>query len=217
MFSEKIQRIEIIKTLLNIEIVFKIMKNYNCEKFYVISVFIVSILIMLIFQKFLFTGSVSEEEVENLAKLILEESNNIPVEIVTVTKNSDSVYKIVAKIGSKYREYYITSDGKYIIMNAINIQNYLSILNNTKRFITCLKSKNVRFYGNINNTDTQLQLSIFNYGFAYLPDLYYQINEQIARYLLSHNVTRIPVMEYNGTFYQGVLTKEDIGRITGCK
>ncbi len=159
--------------------------------------------------------SISKNEASAIVREAVSLANNKEVEVVAVDKESD-LWKVTVTDGNTTSVFYLTSDGKYILPALIDVDGFVREARARKEFINCLSDRGVKLYGDKNERWTVAQASILG-GFQYLGTIFHQIDNETVAYLLSRNVSVIPVFEINGNFYQGLKSIEEIENITGCK
>jgi len=154
----------------------------------------------------------SAEEIKDKVKKYLELSYpNSIIEISAVTEEN-GLYKVIFKINGNLGEIYITRDGNYLMQNPVSVDELISNLEKVKNFIECLKSKGVKFYGIANCTYCKLQRQILGayYYEIYVPcDIYPEICSE-------KNITAVPAFEIDGTIRYGLMSLDDLSKLTGC-
>lgn len=160
------------------------------------------------------SSDISKEEASSLVKKTFELTNDQEIEISAANKVGD-LWKVIVKGQQNMREYYLTSDGRFLLSNPIEVESYINRTSKASEFIGCLEEEGMRFFGSDTN-QTRLQIQILG-GANLVNDIFYNLNNQITRYLVNNSVRSVPAFEINGEFYEGVRRIEWFENKTGCK
>ena len=112
------------------------------------------------------------------------------------------------------QDVFVTKDGQLLTDRALIIETYRTFLDNDKKFIDCLNSKNVRIAGQTNDTATIQQLNLLG---TYSYKLFVSCdgaNEQTCNNL---GITRYPTTVYNNTPYTNIFNTDFFSQLTGCQ
>ena len=160
-------------------------------------------------------NNVSGDDIREKVKSVFREQNQ-DVTVETVSKQTDSLYKVILNDGNQLQKLYVTADGYYMTQNPVNISEYRSEVGRRTDFIECLEKKQVRIYSDSERNATLQQFRVFG-GTRGLENIYTELNNQTKNYFVEKGVKKIPVTVYNGTIYEGVKTREFFTDEIGCE
>ncbi|HLD39343.1 MAG TPA: hypothetical protein VJB05_03460 [archaeon] len=112
------------------------------------------------------------------------------------------------------QESFVTKDGQLLTDRFLITESYRTALDNQKKFIECMRDKNLRIIGQRNDTATIQQLDILG---TYAYKLFVPCegaNEQTCAAL---NLTRYPVTYYNSSIYDNIYDRDFFSQLTECK
>lgn len=156
-----------------------------------------------------------------VAKDAFELSTGSDLEVMKV-EDDGSLDRVVLSDGDDVIETYVTSDGKYLVQNPIDLEQRTETLEARNDFIGCLEEQNARFYGIIaqdqnlaeHTQATQLQIQALG-GLTGLEDLFAGPGttgfpqEQVTQHGV---VWQLP----NGEVQGGLMTIPELEEATGC-
>ncbi|MDY6777543.1 MAG: hypothetical protein SVU32_02665 [Candidatus Nanohaloarchaea archaeon] len=138
------------------------------------------------------------------------------VTIEAVTPASEHLYKVIVSSGSNMQELYVTKDGKHLVQNPVNIQDFITRVEQRKQFLDCLRNNSVQIVGRTDLNATRMQLQLLG-GAQGMNGIYVEASNQTIRTLLRNNVTHLPVTVHNGQFYEGVKRPSFYEQLVGCQ
>ena len=112
------------------------------------------------------------------------------------------------------QEIFVTKDGQLLTDRFLITESYRTALDNQKKFVECMRDKNLRIIGQRNDTATVQQLDVLG---TYAYKLFVPCegaNEQTCNAL---NITRYPVTYYNNSIYDNIYDRDFFSQLTECK
>lgn len=155
-----------------------------------------------------------------LVKDTFELETGKDLELLKVEQNG-SLNRVVLSDGQQVIETYVTEDGKYIVNNPIDLNEYMGTLEARKSFLSCLEEQNAKFFG-IMTDNTQLeqhakmaQLQIRALGG--LNGLHNIFQGPGTEGFPEQQVAQNGVMwRLNGELAEGIHTIQQLEKATGC-
>ena len=112
------------------------------------------------------------------------------------------------------QEIFVTKYGQLLTDRFLITESYRTALDNQKKFVECMRDKNLRIIGQRNDTATVQQLDVLG---TYAYKLFVPCegaNEQTCAAL---NLTRYPVTYYNSSIYDNIYDRDFFSQLTECK
>lgn len=199
------------------------MANSHISKKFLLGLVIAVIALISVFLVASRTGlltfsSISQKDVMNKVKEVLELSNpGTSIEIASISEES-GLYKILVKatgaLGTNYMEFHVTKDGKFIIQNPISIEASIDTIKKLNKLVDCLYEKGVRIYGLSNDTGTLLQFNVLGRNSA---KLFILCDGEMLQQCINAGIEEVPSVVINGVIHKGAKTAEWLAEKAGCK
>lgn len=145
---------------------------------------------------------------------------NTNLEIMKV-KEISGLYQIVISAGPQIHQVvYATEDGKLLVENVRNLDQFKQQIKNRRELANCLERKGVKIYGalQINNTQivnaTRMQIQLLG-GPNFVDKIYVDCSEDLQS-CIQKGIRKLPSIQYNGSIYSGVKGYSWFGNVTGC-
>lgn len=140
-----------------------------------------------------------------------------PGHVVAIIQNG-SLYKAIVERPNGLAEYWLTQDGR-LVQSPLYVSAYTQWLTTRNAFLTCLKSKNVIFYGSVQTSEearnaTLFQVSVLG-GWQGLEGIYQSCDANLS-VCLDAGITQVPFWVFGEQNWTGVKSAEEIANLTGC-
>lgn len=167
------------------------------------------------------TGVVGGTPTANIVKDTYKLATGSDVEVMKVEEDG-VLDKVTLRQGNNVFDAFVTSDGKYLVQQALPIDEYTGLLESRDDFLTCLTEQGAQFYGILGSDNQQLaqhtrmaqaQIQVLG-GTNGLQDVFRGPGtEDFPQQQVVNNGV---VWRLNGELSPGIKTIQQLESATGC-
>jgi hypothetical protein len=152
---------------------------------------------------------------DQVVKLYEIQNPGAAVEILEITSEG-SLFKVRANLNGQLVENYVTKDGQWLIIDAVNPELYLQTLEARKTFLSCLADSGLLLFGSAQSQATLTQMQLLG-GPIYLDAIYVNCDGENTQACIDSGVTEVPAIAFDGQLYPGVRQVDELSSLTGCQ